>query len=492
MTEAKVGISLDFLFKPRNVVIFEAKEKLGYFIGGFRSQGYNLDKLFLISPTKDELFGIKCHKSLDEIPIDTIDLLILAVRREYLIESLNDITAKKKVNFIHIFTAGTGEFDEIGLNIEFQLKEFFDNHVEIRAIGPNCMGIYCPTGHSAYLPMFPTDEGNIGLIYHSGDLHSRVIEYGYSRYRLTFSKGASIGNCVSLQVADFLDYYNKEEEINIISVYFEGFPRYQKFEGRRLFNLAKSMRKPILFLRGGITKRAQTAVLSHTGSLGTSDRVWKAVYKQTPLIEVGSSLDEMVDDMFIFHNFFKKYRNLPLKEQIKKYPQGKNALVILWSGGLGILDTDTLTKIGINLPLLDENAIERLRKVYPISIGSLNNPLDLPWVSRTQQYLDLCKAAITENVDLVILHTNAWGGRNKERFEKYFNNLKQIRDYTESLGKTLILILAETPHKYRNDYYELLINHDFIVYPTLERGANSFLKLYEFGKKLERLNKEDN
>ena len=90
------------------------------------------------------------------------------------------------------------------------------------------------------------------------------------------------------------------------------------------------------------------------------------------------------------------------------------------------------------------------------------------------------------------MHTNAWGGRDKKRFEKYFNNLKQIRDHAESLGKILILILAETPHQYRNDYYELLINHDFIVYPTLERGAKSFLKLYEFGKKLEILYKADN
>ncbi|MFX1313758.1 MAG: CoA-binding protein, partial [Promethearchaeota archaeon] len=96
MTEAKERISLDFLFKPRNVVIFEAKEKLGYFIDGFRSQGYNLNNFFLISPIEDEILGLKCYKSFDDLPIDTIDLLILAVRREYLIESLNNITEKKK------------------------------------------------------------------------------------------------------------------------------------------------------------------------------------------------------------------------------------------------------------------------------------------------------------------------------------------------------------------------------------------------------------
>ena len=54
----------------------------------------------------------------------------------------------------------------------------------------------------------------------------------------------------------------------------------------------------------------------------------------------------------------------------------------------------------------------------------------------------------------------------------------------------LILILAETPHQYRNEFYEVLINENFIIYPTVERGAKSFLKLYEFGRKLARLSKE--
>ncbi len=492
MTQAPEKKNLDMLFKPRNVAIFEAKEKLGYFIGGFRTQGYDFNKLYLISPSEIELFGMKCYKSIEDIPEDTIDLLILAVRREHLLDSLATLLSKKKINFVHIFTAGTGEFNEVGVRIETQLKEIFDNHIATKAIGPNCMGVYCPSGHNAYLPLFPTDDGNIGLIFHSGDLHTRTIMYGYSRYRLTFSKGVSVGNCVSLQVTDFLEYFEKDNEIDIICVYFEGFSKYQESGGKQLFKTLKSMKKPVLFLRGGMTKRAQSAVLTHTGSLGSDEKIWNAVYKQTPSIEVGSSLDELVDYMYIFHSFFKRYGNLPLEEQIELYPKGRNALVILWSGGLGILDTDTLTRLDLNLPLFDDEIKESLKKIYPIKIGSLSNPLDLPWVSRSEKYLELCKVAITENIDLVFMHTNAWGMRDKERFERYYNNLKKIKEYTESLNKALIMILAETPYKNRNNYYEILLNDDFIVYPSLERGAKSFLKLYEYGKKLARIYKEDN
>ncbi len=483
-------LSLDRLFKPRTVVIFEAKEKLGYFVAGFKSQGFNLDNLYLISPTEEQLFDIKCYKSLEEIPVDTIDLLILAVRREILIDALREISLKKRVNFVHIFTAGTGEFDDDGVEVEKQLKEFFDKNGDIRSIGPNCMGVYCPTGHNSYLPRFPTDDGNIGLIFHSGDLHSKTVMFAYGRYRLTFKFGASIGNCVDLQVTDFLEYYNEDRDIDIIGIYFEGFSRYQESAGRKLFEVLTRMRKPILFLRGGITKRGQSAVLTHTGSLGSNERIWKAVIQQTPLIEVGSSLAELVDNLFMFHCFFKKNRNKSFEDQIKLYPREKNVLVILWSGGLGILDTDILTKLGLKVPLFNESTKKRLMDVYPIKIGSLSNPLDLPWVSRSERYMDLCKAAISEDIDLVVMHTNAWGKRDPARFESYYNNIKRIKDYVESLNKVLILILAETPHQYRNDYHELLIDDDFIVYPSVERGAKSFLKLYEYGKKVKRLEKD--
>lgn len=483
--------ALDLLFKPRNVVIYPAIPKIGFFVTGFQTQGFDLEKLFLINNTEEKLFGIKCYKSIEDIPSETVDLLILAVRRELLMESLEYILSKRKIHFFHIFTAGTGEFDEIGLKIEQEVKEFFDNHPETKAVGPNCMGLYCPSGHNSYMPRFPNIPGNIGLIYHSGDLHSRVITNGYSRYGLTFSKGVSAGNCINLQVTDFLEYYEQDEETEIISIYFEGFSKYHKNEGRKLLNLVKGMKKPVLFLRGGITRRGQTAVLSHTGSLGTSDRIWDAVYKQTPLIEVESSMNENIDYLYMFNVFFKKYGDLKFEEKLNLFPKTNNALVILYSGGLGILDTDMLTQVGLNLPIFDNEAIERLRKVYPIKIGSLSNPLDIPWASRSEKYLNLCKTAIKENVDVIIMHTNARSIVDKERFEKYYGNLKQIREEAEALNKILIMILDESPQKIRNDYFQLLVQENFIVFSDLRKAARAFLAFYEYGKKIRHIHQKE-
>lgn len=125
------GMSFERLFKPKNVLIFEAQAKISFFIKGFLRQEYDLEKLYLVSSKEDELSGIKCYKSIDAVPIDTIDLLILSVRRDILVQSLTEILSKKKIRFVHIFTAGTGEFDDEGIKIERRIKEILQNTPEI-------------------------------------------------------------------------------------------------------------------------------------------------------------------------------------------------------------------------------------------------------------------------------------------------------------------------------------------------------------------------
>ncbi len=477
------SISLDLLFKPKTIAIYTASEKLYYFITGFIEFGFNLDNLYLISAKDKELFGIKCYESLDDIP-EEIDLCIMAVRRDLLVQAITEVLEKKKVKFIHFFSAGGAETDEKGLKIEAELIDIMKKHNhKTRSIGPNCMGVYCPKGNNTYSPTFPKESGNIGLIFHSGDLHSKMLIYSNFRYGITFSKGASIGNCVDLQIADFLEYFNQDDETDIICIYFEGFSRFRKLEGSNLLKVLKSMRKPVLFLRGGRTQRAQTAVLTHTGSLGTGQKIWDAVFNQTPTINAGTILNDLMNKTYLFYEFYKKYKNLTLEEKIQKYPKTNNVLVILWSGGLGILDTDELTELGVNLPLFQGETIENLRNVYPLTLGSYLNPLDLPWIVSQEIFADICKAAVTEIIDLVILETDAPLHWDEERSKVYWNNLKQIRDHVNSLDKLFILILPEYPHPNQRRYRKELFDEGFIVYSSVREAAKAFLSLYEYGKK---------
>jgi len=473
--------SLNALFYPKNLVIYEASEKIWYFILGLEELKFDKKKLYLINPSKEEISGIKCYKALKDVPEDSIDHLILSVGRNRIVESLNTILSQKKIKSIHIFTAGMGESDKDGVEIEKQVKAILESSIGTRATGPNGMGVYSTKGHIAYEPLFPREPGNISLVFQSGDLHSQMVRLGSIRHGLRFSKGVSIGNCIDLQISDILEYYNNDEDTDIILVYFEGFNSLNPNAGRKLLNVLKTMSKPVLFMNGGGTERSQTAALSHTGSIGTNHKIWKGIYKQMPILEVPTSLDDMIDITYLFSNVINRYKS---KKKEVAYPKGKNALIILWSGGFGIAATKNLTKMEINVHVFKGELLEKLRKIYPVKIGSLSNPIDLPWISSSDKYLDLALTAISEDTNLVMVLTDAWEEfEGEEEFQKYYNNLLKIRDHTESLNNIFALVLPDYPARRRRRYYSKLLKDDFIIYPSFRRAAKSFLALYEYGKK---------
>ena len=381
---------------------------------------------------------------------------------------------------MHIFTAGTGEFDDKGVKIERNIKEILEKTPGTRSIGPNCMGLYCPQGKIAYYSSFPTESGNIALIFQSGDLHSQLVKMSSRRYNLRFSKCVSIGNCIDIQVSELLEYLNHDIETDIVCVYFEGLPALYRNEGKRLLQVLKSMKKPVLFMRGGQTTRGQKAVLTHTGSLASKDVIWKAIFNQTPTIEVPSSINELIDYTYLFSNHIQRFKRL---NREFKYPIRKNALVVLWSGGFGILATDVLTKLGFNMPLFEGKKLEKLKEIYPIKIGSLANPLDLPWLTSDEVYLKICVAAIDDEIDFVMLVSDAFSDFEGDRFKKYYKNLLGIKAHVDSLDKTFVIILSDYPSESRQKFYAKLTNDGFILFPSIERAAKSFLKLTEYGKK---------
>lgn len=474
---------LDGLFHPKTVILYKASQRNQFFIEGFIRQGFDLKNLYIVSSKDSEILGIKCYDNFDDIPIDTVDLLILSVRRDLLISSLTNILTKKSIKFIHIFTAGTGEFDDKGIEIENEIKGLLDKYSNTRAIGPNCMGIYSPLGKIAYYSSFPIELGNIALVFQSGDLHSKMVKFGSRRFGMRFSYGLSIGNCIDIQISEIIEFFDEDRNTDVICVYFEGFPRLHDKEGIRLLKTLKTITKPILFMRGGRTRRGQAAVITHTGSLATDKKIWNAIFQQTNVIEVPSSLEELLNYAYIFSNFIK--RNKALDKKVI-YPKSKRTLVILWSGGFGILATDSLVEMGLELPIFQGSELEKLKEIYPIKIGSLTNPFDLPWVVSEKVFLEVSKAAIDDNIDFVIVETDAWKDLEGTRFQNYLNNLLGIKEHVESLNKVFVIVLHEYPSKSRAKFNEILINNDFLVYPDIISAGRAFLKLYDYGKKLQR------
>ena len=190
------------MFFPKSIAIIEASSRRPWQIQGIIERDYK-GKLYLVSKKEEEIFGIKCYKDVSELP-DNIDHAVISVNRHKL-QELIQTCIDKKFPTIHIFAAGGGEFDKKGEKIEKKIYEMISTN-PIRAIGPNCMGIYSPEGRFSYAPEFSNEtKGNIALVSHSGDITTQFIIMvnslgGY------FSKAASIGNSIDLKISDFIEY----------------------------------------------------------------------------------------------------------------------------------------------------------------------------------------------------------------------------------------------------------------------------------------------
>ncbi len=444
--------------------MIEASTKRTWQITGIIGRNYE-GTLYLVSKNEDEIAGIKCFRDISELP-DHIDHTIIAVNREKLIEIIEKCI-EKKFYTLHIFTAGGAEFDEKGREIEQKVYNLIKNS-DLRAIGPNCMGIYSSEGKFSYNPTFSEKFGYVSFVSQSGDLTTQFVRLE-NFYGVYFSKVASIGNSIDLTISDFINYFSLDEKTEIITVYLEGFPRFDKTEGQRLWKALRGNKKPLLFLRGGISEQGKMAAESHTGTVATDNRIWDAIYSQTSALKV-STYEDLVDSTMAFY-FCKN-----------TLPKLNSVVLITWSGGKAVLSTDRLIELGVDVPQIAPSTQEQMKQM--ISVGSVKNPLDLPWINSKEKYPNICKIAINEDyIGGVILETGAWEILD-ERFEKYFKNLLKIADFTKQVGKPFLISLPHS-HNYRQreKFKDRLIAQGISVFPSIIRAAKAFLTLYLFQKK---------
>jgi len=129
------------------------------------------------------------------------------------------------------------------------------------------------------------------------------------------------------------------------------------------------------------------AASSHTGALGSSDKVVDAVLNQFGVLR-----SDDLNDMF---NTAKGFEEFPI-------PYGNKVAVLTNAGGPAILTVDTLEKNNLALAELTEKTKTALRKIVPPQ-GSINNPVDLLPGGTAEQYKQVNEILIEdENVDSVI------------------------------------------------------------------------------------------
>lgn len=373
------------IFYPKSVAVVGASAtsiKAGsLWVWALSSAGFP-GLIYPIGSSGGRIADLEIFPNLRLVPGE-VDYVIVAIPRQSVLELLDDCAAKN-VKAVQFFTAGFSEIDaQQGRKLEEQMLEKA-RQGNIRIIGPNCIGVYCPE-HKIPFPLGILGEsGSVGFVSQSGGIATKLVTTGIARH-INYSKGVSFGNGIDLDASDFLQYLAADPKTKVIGAYLEG-----TRDGARLFNTMKEVArvKPLVIWKGGRTEAGAQAAMSHTGSLASSAAIWSAMLKQAGAIEV-HSLEELTDTLLIF-------------QQLRHW-QGTSAAIIggLADGGGGnsVAAGDACMENGLKVPPLSFETKQKLSEILG-EVGSiLRNPVD---VSQAQ-FRGL--AALFQAIDLVARDT---------------------------------------------------------------------------------------
>jgi acyl-CoA synthetase (NDP forming) len=380
---------LDPVFHPRAVAVVGVRTTQGAgMMGSFYDSLLEADfpsigGLYPVNPKVDEINGRPCYRSLLDTP-DPVDHVISQVPATVVPELVEQCIAKK-VRSIHFFTAGFSETGDAEMaDVETTMIKKL-RAAGIRAIGPNCMGLYVPGSRLAFMSGFPTESGDVFLLSQSGANAGEIVQGLVSR-GVRFSKAISYGNGADLKAYDFLDYAAVDPETKVVAAYIEGVQ-----DGRLFFEALKRCAriKPVVILKGGRTASGSHAAHSHTGSLAGSIEVFDAACRQA-----GAMRAETMDEM---HDL------VVAASTNTRTVAGKGvALFGGGGGGFAVLSADAIDREGLTVPKLPKSAVDEMREYIPVAGSSVNNPIDaFPPEDRMDDMLRT--VATAEGIDLLFM-----------------------------------------------------------------------------------------
>ncbi|NHJ02426.1 MAG: hypothetical protein EAX86_09850 [Candidatus Heimdallarchaeota archaeon] len=273
---------LDYFFEPRSVAIIGASSdetKYGRLIfNHFVVPFYG--KIFPVNPKVSEIMGIKCYKSVFEIPV-VPDLAIVVLPTKLAIKAVEDCS-KRGILGIVCITAGFSEIGRYDLQQEL-LAALGDS----RLIGPNCLGIIDTHAHvNTLFPNFELPEkGHVSLISQSGSLAIDLL-LALHQNRIGLRRFVSYGNGADLNETDFIQYFGQDTDTNIIGAYIEGVKA-----GREFIKVSKAVarKKAIVALKLPLTEDVSMAARSHTGAMASRVDIYKEILSQAGIIQCDST-----------------------------------------------------------------------------------------------------------------------------------------------------------------------------------------------------------
>jgi acyl-CoA synthetase (NDP forming) len=458
------------VFDPETVAFIgasNAKEKLGYqLISNMLEFGFT-GTIYPIHPKADEICGLKAYPSVEAIP-GPVDRAYIAVGSGQVLTILEQCTAKG-VKVAQVLTAGFSEFSDDSADLEQQLMDKVGAGA-MRMIGPNCIGTFSastriPVGAARYNP---PEGGPITFFSQSGTYAGDVVRRAQVM-GLPLGRALSCGNCLDLDMLDYLLFAENDPDTDIVAFYVESLRDPGLF-----FRMARQMSKPVVMLRGAQTEQGQVAASSHTAALATDRLLWQAGLEHSGVIQV-SSTEELMDTL--------------LALSLHGRSAGNRLALFGSGGGVSVTTSDTAERVGLSILELTEQTGDRLRR-FGIPGTSVANPIDIPvWGLKDgdryifEEIINLLKT--DANVDRVVVFVEmGWVMDFAESDEEGLKVLESICDSiarAEAGGVPVSLALRTSGDRWQDDFLReqrlRFLEMGISVFPSTTRAVRAQARL---------------
>ena len=465
------GIDPDYLFYPKSVAVVGASsdqsvlKASNLFIEGILKFGYQ-GKVYAVGATGGEVHGLNIYHNIRDIP-DAVEYVISSIPNTLVPQLVADC-GEKGVKVLHLFTSGFSEIeDQIGKKLHDEVMRIAQQY-EIRLLGPNCMGVYCPSSRFSFDSSFSSVAGKVGFLSQSGGQSMMGIKEANQR-GIYFSKVVSYGNAADINECDLIEYLTDNTETDIITAYIEG-----TNHGVRLLKALRkaTMRKPVVIFKGGDTEGGAQAAISHTSSIAGSRLTWESLFRQTGVIRV-YNVQEMFDVVSVLQRCTE--------------PQGLQTLIVGHGGGAGVQASDDCCRAGLRIPVLPPNLRQTLKRIYLSEAGNIfKNPLDInPFQGMDVATKAFAAVADWNNADLIILHSTPDEECFMPRSMEYQVIIDTIMEWAKlSKNKPVLLVLnSNTVHGddgLDEKSLKRMIDAGFAAFPSTKRAAEAWFRVYQY------------
>ena len=417
-------MSLARLLRPGSIAIVGASDRVGPGLNAWLALervGY-AGRVYLITPSRPELFGRRTYPTLDAID-DPIDAVFIAVPQAAVVATVR-AAALKGAGGAVVLSSGFGEAGEDGVRAQGELAAIAQAH-GMAVCGPNCLGFLNFAGRAAAWGTTVPDhvaQGRVAAVVQSGSIGIALLNAGRE---IGLSYLITSGNEAATSAADYIDYLVDDDDVRVVIGFFEQLRDPQRFvaAGRR----AAALGKPVIVVKSGRSERGRRAVMAHTGAVAGSDEVCDAAFRAAGVIRVGS-LDELVE-------------MAALCSGLSVRPSARGVAVLSPSGGEIALALDIADAAGLELPPVSDGA-PRLKALLP-DFAHISNPLDLTWAGLYDPAVARQCAetlAAEPGVGMLVLLQDAPRGLATQQAERYTSLVRAVGEGAAASRTPLVVV----------------------------------------------------